>query len=114
MVKQVHLFFICLQFFSSFSDAFNNMVSNRSLQLQQSNTLLNRSRSGSIMPRPDTVMTLHSNPNDEMDGARHTYVEGGEYDDIFSEIEAMGGGKQNCLDNLYSWRVHRNFTYQQR
>ncbi len=31
-----------------------------------------------------------------MDGARHTYVEGGEYDDVFSEIEAMGGGMRTC------------------
>ncbi len=99
MAKQVYFFFTCLHFFSSFSYAFNNMVSNRSRQLQKSTTLLNRSRSRSIMPRPDTIMTLYSNPNDEMEGARHTYVEGEEYDDIFAEIEAMGGGKQNCLEN---------------
>jgi hypothetical protein len=36
-------------------------------------------------------MLIYSTPDDDTTGSRHTYVEGGTYDDIFAEIEAMGG-----------------------
>mmetsp|Transcript_20014 Transcript_20014/g.41230 ORF Transcript_20014/g.41230 Transcript_20014/m.41230 type:complete len:145 (-) Transcript_20014:81-515(-) len=56
--------FICLHFFGSFCDAFNPNIR-----------------------RPDTPILVYSTPG----GGRHSYVEGGDYDDVFSEIEAMGG-----------------------
>ena len=60
--------FICLHFFGSFCDAFNPNIR-----------------------RPDTPILVYSTPG----GGRHSYVEGGDYDDVFSEIEAMGGGTRH-------------------
>ena len=71
--------FISLNFFGSFCNAFNPSVNDRSRQMQRSTPIL-----------------VYATPGDGIDGARHTYVEGGEYDDVFSEIEAMGGGTPNC------------------
>lgn len=62
--------FVLLHFFGSFCDAFNP-----------------------IIRRTVTPILVYSTPGD---GGRHTYVEGEDYDDLFSEIEAMGGGTQNC------------------
>lgn len=77
MIKPAYLFFICPNFFESFSDAFNIAA-------------------GSVTPRRGSMIPIYSTPDDGMEGARHTYVEGEVYDDIFAEIEAMGGGRRNC------------------
>ncbi len=85
--------FICLHFFGSFCDAFNP-----------------------IIRRPDTPILVYSTPGG---GGRHTYVEGGDYDDVFSEIEAMGGGTRHfpvvyailSFFSIYSAKLTPSFLF---
>ena len=98
MIKQVVFFIIHLNFFESFCDAFTTASNQRSRHLQQSTIFLKWSPSRPIIRQQNSPIMIYSTPGDDTEGARHTYVEGGEYDDIFSEIEAMGGGRRNCID----------------
>ena len=55
----------------------------------------------SAIRRPGTPILTYSTPNGDMEGARHSYVEGEDYEDTFSEIEAMGGGMRKRPFELF-------------